>query len=216
VDYNTLIAAKTVAGSIRNWVNYDKVDPVTVLTEAQAEIFDRMRVREMRTLDTSIVTVTTAGVASYALPANFLDPIRPLTDNQGNGYVFKTEGELIRRRNYDPTTGLIISGTPAFWSIFDESLQFDCAFKTAGWTLNLLCFKAPAPLGPANPTNFLTNRYPHVLRRACQMRAADFMDDDAAFARHQAKLEADIQAAMANNDLTWHGVELDTSFGKWN
>jgi hypothetical protein len=210
MDYATLIAAKTVAGSIRNWVNYDKVDPVTVLTEAQAEIYDRLRVREMRTLDSSIVTA--AGVEKYPLPASFLDPIRPLTDNRGNGYVFKTEGELIRRRNYDPVTGLIISGTPAFWSIFDEMLQFDCAFQTAGWALNLLCFKSPAPLGPINTTNFLTSRYPHVLRRACQMRAADFMDDDAAFARHQAKLEADIEMAMASNDLTWHGVELDTSF----
>jgi len=212
VDYNTLVSAKSVVGSIAWFCNYAKVDPVIILTEAQAAIYDRMRVREMRTLDTSTVTVATAGVASYPLPENFLDPIRPLTDNQGNCYVFKTEGELIRRRNYDPTTGLIISGTPAFWSIFDEQVQFDCAFQTAGWVLNLLCFKSPAPLGPTNTTNFLTNRYPHVLRRACQMIAADFMDDDTAFARHQGKLEADIEMAMANNDLTWHGVELDTSF----
>jgi hypothetical protein len=209
MDYNTLIAAKSTAGSIRNWVNYDKVDPVTVLAEAQAEIFDRMRVREMRTLDTSIVTA--AGVEKYALPPSFLDPVRPLTDNQGNAYVFKTEGELMRRRNYDPATGLIVRGTPAFFSIFDEALQFDCAFQSGGLVLNLLCFKSPAPLGPANPSNFLTNRYPHILRRACQMRAADFMDDDAAFARHQARLDDDIAIAMANNDLAWHGVELDSS-----
>jgi hypothetical protein len=209
MDYPTLIAPKPTVGSIRNWVNYDKVDPVTVLTEAQAAIYDRLRVREMRTLDTSIVTVATPGLASYPLPANFLDPIRPLTDNQGNAFVFKTEGELIRRRNYDPVTGLIVAGTPAFWSIFGEALQFDCAFQTTGRVLNLLCFKIPPPLGPTNQTNFLTNRYPHILRRACQMVAADFMDDDAAFARMQARLEADIELAMAQNDLVWRGVELD-------
>lgn len=209
MDYTTLIAAKTVQGSIASWVNYSKLDATTILAEAQAEIFDRMRVREMATLDTSITTV--AGTAAYALPTGFLDPIRPLTDNQGNGYVFKTQGELLKRRNYD-SVGVILQGTPAAFSIFDERLQFDCAFDTSGWVLNLLCFKSPTVLGPTNLTNWLTTRYPHVLRRACQTRAADFMDDDAAFARHEAKLEAVIQAAMVNNDLTWHGVDLDTSF----
>ena len=211
MDFVTLTSAKSVVGSIPWFCNYAKVDSVSILTEAQAAIYDRLRVREMRTLDTSIVSV--AGQASYPLPANFLDPIRPLTDNQGNGYVFKTEGELIRRRNYDPATGLIISGTPACWSIFDEALQFDCAFLTAGWVLNLLCFKSQPPLGAGNPTNFLTNRYPHLLRRACLMIAADFMDDDAAFARHQGRLEADIEMAMASNDLARHGIELDAAFG---
>jgi hypothetical protein len=209
MDYSTLVAAKTVQGSIASWVNYSRLDAVTILAEAQAELFDRMRVREMATLDTSIATA--AGTAAYALPANFLDPIRPLTDNQGNGYVFKTQGELLKRRNYD-SLGAIIQGTPAVFSIFDEKLQFDCAFDTSGWVINLLCFKSPTPLGPGNQTNWLTSRYPHVLRRACQTRAADFMDDDAAFQRHEAKLEAVIQAAMANNDLAWHGVELDTTF----
>jgi len=39
------------------------------------------------------------------------------------------------------------------------------------------------------------------------------MDDDAAFARHQGRLEADIEMAMASNDLARHGVELDASLG---
>ena len=212
MDYNTLVAAKSVAGSIASWVNYAKLDSVTVLAEAQAEIYDRLRVREMRTLDTSIVTA--AGVAAYALPANFLDPVRPLTDDQGNSYVYKPMGELIRRRNYD-SSGAIITGTPGFCSVFDEKLQFDCAFATAGWRLQLMCFKSQPPLSSGNTTNFLTTRYPHVLRRACQTRAADFMDDEAAFARHEQKLESIIQAAMANNDLVDHGIELDTSFGSY-
>ena len=206
MDYPTLIASKSTPGSIAAWVNYSKLDAVTIVAEAQAEIFSRLRCREMRTLDTSITTA--AGGLNYALPANFLDPIDPLIDNQGNVYVHKTEGEILRRRSFDGS-GNVVQGVPEFWSIFDEMIQFETAFDTAGWTLQLLCFKSPAPLSSSNTTNFLTNRYPHLLRRACMMQAADFQEDGEEYQKHLIKLEAVIETINAENDLHYRGVVAD-------
>ncbi len=77
-------------------------------------------------------------------------------------------------------------------------------------TLQLMCFKSLPLLSAGSPTNFLTSRYPHLLRRACLLQAADFMEDDPAYGKHLAKLEADIETVNAENQLIDSGLELDT------
>jgi hypothetical protein len=212
MDYTTLVAGKTTNGSIAAWVNYARIDSITVLAEAQAEIYARLRVREMRTLDTSITTVS--GTAAYSLPSLFLDPIDPLIDNQGNVYVHKTEGELLSYRNFD-SAGALVTGIPALWSIFDEKLQFDVSFNTTGWIFQLMCFKSLPLLSGGNTTNFLTNRYPHLLRRACMMQAADFMDDDTSYQKQLVKFEALCEAINSENDLHYRGVHADGMTSNW-
>jgi hypothetical protein len=54
VNYSTLVADKTVAGSIKRWVNYGQIDSETVLTEAQALIYSMLRAREMRQASTAL------------------------------------------------------------------------------------------------------------------------------------------------------------------
>jgi hypothetical protein len=207
MDYNSLIAPKPAAGALASWVNYAQLDAVTIVAEAQALLYARLRTREMRALDTSIAIATNDSVK--ALPASFLELIRPLRDNQNNFYVLKTQGELMMRRAYDGN-GNLIAGQPIAFAIFGEALNFDAAFVAGGMTLQLMCYKSLPLLSVASPSNFLTSRYPHLLRRACLMLVADFMADDQAYARNLAKLEADIETVNAENQLIDSGVELDT------
>jgi hypothetical protein len=103
----------------------------------------------------------------------------------------------------------LIAGSPSCWAIFDECLQFDQAFDTAT-QFRLMCFRSPLPLSATNQTNFLTNRYPLILRKACQAAAADFMKDDSEYTKATNALAALIQATNAESDLMYRGAEIDT------
>lgn len=103
----------------------------------------------------------------------------------------------------------LIQGSPVAWSIWDELLQFDQAFDTAT-QFRLLCFKSPRPLSTQNPTNFLTARYPLLLRKACQAAAADFMEETEEYNKAVSALGQLIQATNAESDLMYRGADLDT------
>lgn len=206
MTFSTLVASKDTAGSIKSWTNYSKLDVEQILDEAQALIFETLRVREMRALDTSL----TVSVGDYekALPARFLDPIR-LTSTNNRFYAFKTPSVLEAMRVYDDD-GALVEGDPTLFAIFDEKLQFDAKFSEAT-TLRLLCFKWPARLGSGNQTNFLTDRYPHVLRTACLAKAYEFMKNEAMEQKELQKLVALIEDVHAKDDLSYRGLELENS-----
>ena len=73
MDYNSLIGDKTVPGSIKLWINNALIDVGTILSEAQALIYQHLRVREMIVSDYAFVMAQ--GDYSKPLPARFLDPI---------------------------------------------------------------------------------------------------------------------------------------------
>lgn len=103
----------------------------------------------------------------------------------------------------------LIAGSPSCWAIWDEYLQFDQAFDTAT-QFRLMCFRAPLALSATNQTNFLTSRYPLILRKACQAAAADFMKDDNEYTKATNALASLIQATNAESDLMYRGAEIDT------
>jgi hypothetical protein len=205
MNYSSLVGDKNTAGSIARWVNYSKLDADVVLAEAQAILVQALRVREMRTLDTS--TAAAPGDYSKPLPANFLDPIF-LRDAGNNRYDLRVPADLLGKRQIDAGTGLPVQGQPLYWSVFDEALQFECAFSQAR-SLQLLCFKAPAPLSGANQTNFLTSRYPHLLRKACVLQAYDFMRNETEYAKAKADLEETIALVNAEADLVFRAASYD-------
>jgi len=163
-SYDVLVAPKSTLGSIKNWINHDTVDPTQILAEAQAYIYAKLRAREMQ------VSTTVAGVqdqAWIALPDGFLDPIELKFD--GDGEPLEFVHETLLDRVYDPD-GTFSSGQPLRWSIFDERIQFDCPVDVTAlpYTGRLIYYATPAPLATVtNPTNFLTSRFPTLLRRAC-------------------------------------------------
>ncbi len=107
------------------------------------------------------------------------------------------------------TANKLIAGSPSSWSIFDEQVKFDCAFETAT-QFKQLYFRSPLPLSSANPSNWLTDRYPKLMRVACSAAAADYMKDDAEYQKHLTALTALVQSTNAESDLSYRGAEFGT------
>lgn len=203
-NYTTLIAAKTVAGSIKRHVNYDKIDAEVVLENAQTLLYSLLRTREMRASANINVGATQYNVA---LPAGFLDPFGKLRDTQMFRYVQRSEDQLMGARSYD-ADGVLKTGQPTYWSIFDEMIQFDLKFKEDR-TLFLPYYKQPDLLAASPGTNWLTNRYPHLLRQACLVQAHAFMKNWTGYNAELAVLTPMTERTNAEADLTYRGADLD-------
>lgn len=271
-----------------SWVNYSKLDQFTVVDEAQALIYETLRVREMRTEWTFGMAT---GQANMALLSRFLDPIGRLFDvTNGTDYGHSIETSIAKMRAYDQLSGSfaanpfsvtinqtgiaaqlvghsltqdstltvanstipslntafpvvsitdannlvlgtdtvanstvtgiggpsctytanrLLSGSPARWTVWDEQVKFDTAFYAPA-TLKLLCYRSPILLSATNLSNWLTNRYPMLMRKACMAAAADFMKDDAEYKKQVEALSAMIGSTAASNDLSYRGAEFGT------
>jgi hypothetical protein len=132
-----------------------------------------------------------------------------------NSFQFDTDGSATLGGVNDGgaaatyTANQLIAGSPSAWAIWDECVQFDQAFDTAT-TFRLPYFRSPALLSLTNQTNFLTSRYPLLVRKACEAAAADFMKDDNEYQKALTALSSLIQATNAESDLMYRGAELDT------
>lgn len=107
------------------------------------------------------------------------------------------------------TANMLIASTPSRWAIFDEAIQFDSATTTA-FQARLLYFRSPPLLSANNPTNFLTSRYPRLIREATNAAAASFMKDDNEEQKALTKLSALIEATNAESDLMYRGADFIT------
>mgnify|MGYP000176128413 CR=1 FL=1 len=203
MTYTTLVADKSTPGSIKAWANYSKLDSETILADAQALIYQTLRVREMKATAELSMAV---GDSSKALPTGFLDPCPPLSDKLNQRYEHVTLEQLMAARIYDEAPTLI-SAQPCRFAIDGTTLQFESKFDTAT-TLVLVHYATPTALGSGNPSNFLTDRYPHILRTACLAYAADFMDNDARYQRYASRLIGQIELTNAESDLSLRGAIL--------
>lgn len=201
MTFTTLTGDKSVAGSIRSWQNYGKVDAEGVLEEAEAMTYQRLRVREMRSSTTLTIP---AAAASIALPTGFLDPLVLRDITNSCDIELRAEEWMESIRTW--TNGELDDGDPAFYGIYDELFQFDCK-TTVEWQARALFYKRGAALSAENETNFLTDRYPHVLRMACLATAARFSHDDDMFAREQRLFEAKVDELNAMDEFSRRGQE---------
>jgi hypothetical protein len=103
----------------------------------------------------------------------------------------------------------LVQGTPLYWGVWDETIFFDVAFAQPA-NCNLQYFRSLPILSPTNPTNFLTNRYPHLLRKACTAQAWDFIRNDAEYQKDVAALTALVEQTNAEGDLAYRGATFDT------
>jgi hypothetical protein len=103
----------------------------------------------------------------------------------------------------------LITSMPALFAIWDEKIKFDCA---AQQDINMVMpyFQSLALLSASNLTNFLTNRYPQLMRVACQAAAADFQKDTTEFQKSSTRLEAMIEQIAIDNDGFMRGIEAGT------
>ena len=187
-------------GSIANWVNRSDLPVDTILEEAQAFIYETLRVREMMMLGSLSFA---EGASSAALPDGFLDPIlfNPYGGDWPDGLPYVHEAALKAARDSD---GNLYEGTPCRWTIIGENAHVDvmCEETFAG---EFLYYKTPTSLGPSNLTNFVTRRYPTMLRVACMTKAFEHMKDNARAAAYAQLTLSAIGQATVTNDYARRG-----------
>lgn len=172
MDYATLVGSKGLEGSIRNWVNRGDVPATTVLTEAEAWIYEHLRVREMQRLDTAFTF--SAGSSTANLPEGFQAPIEFRPYGWGSPLPYYHEQALDALTDEDGE--MFEAPTPSQWTIIGEEAHLNVKVED-DFKGRLLYHGTPDPLSSANPSNFLTRRYPRLLRVVCCAFAFEHMKD---------------------------------------
>ncbi len=103
----------------------------------------------------------------------------------------------------------LIAGSPVQWGVWDEKIHFDVALVTVA-QMKLLYFRRPPLLSATNLTNFLTDRYPKLMRVACLASAAEFMKDDGEYQKQTQALAALVMNTAIENDMIYRGAILGT------
>lgn len=209
MTYASLIAAKNVAtlDSIMAWGNYGLLPLDAIITEAQTRIFSELRSREMKI---SAVLTLAVGASSFPLPAGFLDPISVRVGPTKDRVQLIDPDQLEDQRILD-SSGNLMACQPAWCCISDEQIQFDTQADQQYFVYLRYFGMAPAnfvgmpPDGSSttpNQSNFLTVRYPDLMRLSCLRQVASFMKDWDSFDRYESQLSAALQRVAVNDDLS--------------
>lgn len=201
IDFPTLTGAKATAGSLKSWVNHDTIPTDDILAEAEAWIYQRILTKEMQTRASGTITV---GGDGFALPARFVAPLK-LSIHDGIEELLYQHEQLFRM-NLDEA-GDLTEGTPTRWTIADDAVQFD-TMADEEFDYTLYYWQALPPLSVSNPTNFLTTRYPTLLRRVCMMFAYEFLKDWTAFDKQAVLAERALRDVLVSDDMRRRGQEL--------
>lgn len=162
------------------------------------------------TQDSTITITGAADVASVVLNNTF--PVVSITD--ADHFVIDASEDAAATATGGGasatfTANRLIDGSPSVWTVWDEQMKFDVALIDPK-QFKLLYYRAPKLLSATNETNWLTNRYPLLLRKACQVQAADFMKDDSEYQKGLTALGTLIQTTSAENDMIYRGAEFGT------
>lgn len=196
--YTTLTAGKATAGSIQNWVNRSDLPMTEILAEAEALIYTKLRVREMMLRDDFAVL---AGESAASVPSDFLDPVSLTPYGWAEGLDYQNES--IFQQNMDED-GVVLEGTPIAFTVIGSQIVFDVKLSEA-FGGKLLYYKLPASLSAGNPTNFLTSRYPTLLRRACLVYAYEHMKDENRSNDYLKKVMMDAEEISRQDELFRRG-----------
>lgn len=199
MDYAQLVAAKTTANSIKAWLNWDGAPVTDILTEAEAYIYGKLRVREMKEIDTGTIA---DGDLTLALPDNYLAAISFRRIGSSAGKISILDSQHMETRNAIDADGVFVEGVPNACQIIGDPpvAYFNCE-SDAAYPYRLVYWGRKTALSGANTTNFLTSRYPKLLRTACLMAGYDFYKNPSEQAKHETRLEKLIFEANAEYDL---------------
>ena len=107
------------------------------------------------------------------------------------------------------TSDALNFGSPDYFGIWDERINFEQSFYQQS-LCRLQYYKSLPLLSASNETNFLTNRYPKLMRIACLAAAAEFMKDDTEYQKWITRLQSATEAIANENDMQYRGMEILT------
>lgn len=170
MDYTTLVASKSTAGSLKNWINRDTIDAETVLTEAEALIWTTLRHWKMKAEATGTMTI---GTASITLPTDLLDSRDLRITGIYSTRLKKGDERSVQNRYCYDGSGVRINQMPQWFYLSGLNAVFDNPADIA-YPYLLSYYGRPAALSGTNTTNFLTTDAPRLLRSACMLIACEF------------------------------------------
>ena len=141
--------------------------------------------------------------STEALPAAFLDPIQYVPYEWGAPLPFVGPEAFLPPRT---AAGALYDGTPSCWTIIGTTAYIDTTIDdTDNFGGRLMYFALPTALSVSNETNFLTTRYPTLLRHACMFKGAEHMKDAQQAATYMQLAEVALAEAMRTNDMWRRG-----------
>lgn len=201
INWTTLTGSKSTAGSLANFVNRSDLPTTNILLEAEAWIYQHLRVREMVTRTTLTVS---ADAQTVALPDDFLDPITWTIYGDSYPLDYVPEEKLQESRDSD---GVLVTGTPTQWAIIGSTVYVDVLCSAAQTGL-FMYYAKPAALSESNETNFLTTKYPTLLRHACMAFAYEHMKDTGRAQQWMQTAMLKLAEAKATADLVRRGQNI--------
>lgn len=204
MDYSTLVAGPDVKGSIQYWINYSRIDSESILEEAQAWIYRKLRTRDL--LAIADIEFTT-GLSVLDFPEGYLDPIQLGIPGWMNRLRLKDAEWLRSHLGFDQNGGLP-EGLPTYWADIDKKINLNTKMDQT-YAGKMAYFRRPANLSSGTPTNFLTDKYPTLLRRTCLLYAAEARKEYDLYDRLEVRVINDVKDIMSEDDLAKRGMELD-------
>lgn len=184
LSWTILTSASTTPGSIANWLSKNDITSGAngvadfIIGEAESWIYRRLRHWKMQTTPQSIsltVDVPTLTIASFA---GFLEPLSIWYLNNGGPYwlVQKDPSQVYQSWSYN-SNNTRVSNPPVIYSFNQTYIEFDSP-PDQTYPGFLTYYKQPEALSESNPTNFVTDLYPRMLRAACMASACEWAKDD--------------------------------------
>ena len=213
LTWNILTGTTNTPGALARWLNKSTLtagtggDADLILQEALGWIFSRLRHWKMLTPPQNSTMVV--GNDQIAVPDDMLEPdffmIAGLASD-GNFYQ-----QVLRQRPINDVytawafdgTGARIQQTPVIYSFNESYIQLDQQPDLA-YPYVITYYQLPAALSNSNPTNFLTDFYPRLLRTTCMMMGAEWTKEsnqgqyDRTYWAQQS--EAELMQAQAQSD----------------
>ena len=215
MDWTTLTSSKSVAGSLASWANNSTLQSSasTIIQEAESWIYRRLRHYSMLTVPVS--GTLTVGSDQLAIPADMLEPKNLcLTGVYFQWVTQKDEETVIASYGYD-STGARTTGTPRIYYFNQSYIQFDSPCDVA-YPYLLTYYQQPAALSAVNTTNFITSRYPRLMRSVCMLGVCEWSKESGqgSFDRTywQQQSEEELAIAQAESDRSKRSTIEGTVF----
>ena len=208
MDYAQLVAAKTTANSIKAWLNWDLAPSTDILAEAETYIYDKLRIREMKLIATGTIN---DGDLTLAMPTYFLAPISFRRIGASAGRITIFDSDQMESRNVIDQDGNFVEAVPTECQIIgDPPVVYFNVESDDDYDYRLVYWGRKAPLSGSNTTNFLTNRYPKMLRTACLMSGYEFYKQPDQEKKYEGRLEKLIFEANSMYDLGEQANRFET------
>jgi hypothetical protein len=204
MNYTELIGPKNNAKSIRGWINHAVIPSEQIVSFAEAWVYRKLRVRELRKLTTGAIQ---PAAIDMPLPPRYSGSLRLTLWFQHYGKCtlkFLPWHDFEDCLSFD-AAGELYASAPSQYTASENTVYFDMKLPEAA-TYRFWHTQALPPLSSDNPENILTQRFPDLLQQACLMHAYQYWKrwDEAARAEQiatKAIAEINIRADEEMSDM---------------